>query len=116
MAGKVKAYRFLCGAGMDPSLVRGALPGASFVARAYMPGGGPGGADRWGILLDAPAVNLAGLESRDVVTDDGRRFQAWAETSPGGRAEEILAAARYWELPPAYVKTLEGFVEPEETR
>jgi hypothetical protein len=116
MAGQVKAYRFLCGAGMDPTLVRGALPGAAFVARAYLPGGGPEGTDRWGILLDGPAVNLAGLESRDVVTDDGRRFQAWSETSPSGSAEDILAAARYWELPPSYVRSLAGFVEPDETR
>jgi hypothetical protein len=111
----MKAYRFLCGAGMDPSTVRAALPGAAFVARAYLPGSA-GGGDRWGILLDAPPMNLDGLETREVITDDGRRFQAWAETTPGGSPEEVLAAARYWELPPAYVRTLAGFEEPDETR
>ena len=108
-------YRFLCGAGMDPSAVRRAYPGARFVARARLlpPDDGPS-EGIWGILLEVPA-DRAGSHpdaARSVVADDGRAYDAWAEEGPGGDPAAVLAAARYWELPPAYVHALPGWSDP----
>jgi len=106
------AYLFLCGAEMDPSAVRAAHPGARFVARARAGGEGEGG-QVWGILLRVPAA--AGGGEREVTTDDGREFRAAAPHGwdPGGEPAAILAAARYWELPPAYVRRLSGGLDED---
>ena len=101
-------FLFLCGADMDPTLVRTTHPGARFVARAKLSAGDGTVADEvWGILLRVSALPAAD-EERDVVTDDGRRFQAVAVGGgrPTGDPAAVLAAARYWELPPAYVRRL----------
>ena len=104
-------YLFLCGADMEPTLARTTYPGARFVARAKLSAGGGTAADEvWGILLRVPVLPAtdAADEERDVVTDDGRRFQAVAVGGgrPTGDPAAVLAAARYWELPPAYVRRL----------
>ena len=104
-------YLFLCGADMDPTLARTSYPGARFVARAKLSGGDGTVVDEvWGILLRVPALPAtdAANEERDVVTDDGRRFRAVAVGGgrPTGDPAAVLAAARYWELPPAYVRRL----------
>ena len=101
-------FLFLCGADMDPTLARTTHPGARFVARAKLSAGDGQVADEvWGILLRVPAL-AAAHEEREVVTDDGRRFRAVAIGGgrPAGDPAAILAAARYWELPPAYVRRL----------
>ena len=103
-------YRFICGADMDPTAIRAAWPGARFVARARL-------GERWGILLSAPLTDAdRARPEREVITDDGRAVLAHADETPAGDDAGILAAARYWELPPAYVRTLAGFEEPAETR
>lgn len=105
-------YLFLCGAEMDPTVVRRAYPAARFVARVRPADGG--GGEVWGILLRTPAGEAhprpAGDRAREVITDDGRHYQAEAPAGwhPGGEPTAILAAARYWELPPAYVRGLAG--------
>lgn len=104
------AYRFLSGAGMEPGEVLTRFPGARFVARARMAEGG--GDEIWGILirLAEGQPTAGGGETRPVVTDDGRRFVAATEGDgrPIGEPAAVLAAARYWELPPAYIRRLAG--------
>jgi hypothetical protein len=105
-------YRFLCGADMDPSAILAAYPGARFVARVRLETAArdPLGAV-WGILIRLAAADPGEADDvRDVVADDGRRFRAVAVAGEGGtllgEPGAILAAARYWELPPAYVRRL----------
>ena len=109
-----EAYRFLSGAEMDPAAVLAAEPAARFVARARL-GTGTASDDVyyvWGILIRVPAggfgVDVG--EEREVTTDDGRSFAAAVDGAgrPRGGAAAVLAAARYWELPPAYVRRLAG--------
>ena len=113
--GEMAGYWFVCGADMAPLLVRQAMPGARFVARARIAAGGDEEAV-WGILLHdergagaAAGTDGAGAE-REVVTDDGRSLLASAPGGwrPSGEPAAVLAAARYWELPPAYVRRLPG--------
>jgi len=101
---------------MDPTAVLAAYPGARFVARARVNTDGailaPAFAGRlagevWGILVAVPEATTEDAETREVVTDDGRRFRAALEGPlVAGEPAEALAAARYWELPPAYVVRL----------
>lgn len=106
---------FLCGADMDPTALVTARPGARFLARARLADSGAPG--RWGILIETPPLAAdADAPLRPVVTDDGRTFEARAEEAPAGDAADVLAAARYWELPPAYVRSLPGWAAPEEMR
>ena len=122
------AHVFLFGADMDPVAVRAAYPGARFVARARIPAG-PGedpwhpagdpanwladerSQDVWGILLQLPAPAHPPIAPlREVVTDDRRRFEAFVGTdgSTVGDPPAVVAQARYWELPPAYVARLQA--------
>jgi hypothetical protein len=105
---EAEEYRFLCGADMAPEAVRAAYPGATFVARARL---GEGEGAVWGILLRVPAGAADG-PTRTVVTDDGRPFAAVAPSGgvPPGAPAAVLAEARYWELPPAYVARLAAAV------
>ncbi|MCC7024757.1 MAG: hypothetical protein IT338_18150 [Thermomicrobiales bacterium] len=104
---------FLTGAAMQPERIRGARPEARFVARARLqprPLGvvaAPTGAayETWGILLDVPDSAVE-AEACQVVTDDGRELAAMVVPPDAAEPVETLAAARYWELPPAYVQHL----------
>jgi hypothetical protein len=91
------------------------LSGARFVARARLlpPDDGPS-EGIWGILLEVSADRAGSHPDavRSVVADDGRAYDAWAEEGPGGDPAAVLAAARYWELPPAYVHALPGWSDP----
>lgn len=124
------AFAFLFGSDMDPGTVRATYPGARFVARARIPGG-PGeypwhpagdpadwpqdesSLDVWGILVHLPEGTSPPIAPlRQVVTDDGRRFEVFLGTdgSTVGEPADVLAAARYWELPPAYVSRLQSAI------
>jgi hypothetical protein len=113
-------HLFLSGADMDPTAIRNAYPGARFVARSRLVAAGDAlppaygdldGSEIWGILLTAPFQPVTGAV--DVVTDDGRQFQA--QLGFGGllcgSPDDVLAAARYWELPPAYITRLRAAVQ-----
>lgn len=108
-----EAYRFLSGAEMDPTVVRETYPGAVFVARARLASGGAGdvSGETWGILIRLPGSGErweAG--EQEVITDDGHRFRAVVvdDGRPTGDPAAVIAAARYWELSPAYVRRLRG--------
>ncbi len=102
---------FRHGADMDPTAARAADPRARFIARARLT---DGHAETWGILLALPDPEDATREKDtapglvDVTSDDGRHFRARVATDRRDLedAAAVLAAARYWELPPAYVRRL----------
>lgn len=97
---------FLSGAEMQPERVRAAWPAARFVARARLqprPDGEQ--SDIWGILIEAPEARESG-EEWQAVTDDGRTITATVLPPDAGDPVAVLAAAKYWELPPEYVQRL----------
>ena len=112
------ACLFLSGAEMDPTAVLAAHPSARFVARARMSVehqeiaspfagilAGDGSAEVWGILIEKAGAGSDG--TRRAITDEGREFKAVLDGQlVSGEPEAVLAAARYWELPPAYVGRL----------
>lgn len=109
-------HLFLSGAEMEPTAVRTAYPGARFVARARIGVDGAPVAPAfaahldgqvWGILIRVPDA-VPATTHRTATTDDGRPFEAVLVGAAlvGGDPNDALAAARYWELPPAYVARL----------
>ena len=106
-------YLFLSGAEMQPERVRGVWPEARFVARGRLeprPFGAvvPPVATRyetWGIVIETPDAPTAG-DRRGAVTDDGRVLTVTIPPPDDADPAAVLAAARYWELPPAYVRRL----------
>src|SRR4051812_15672040 len=98
---------------MQPERVRATWPEARFVARGRLeprPIGAvvaPVGAqyETWGIIVEIPRAQISGDE-RQAVSDDGRTFVVTVPSPDDGDAAAVLAAARYWELPPAYVRHL----------
>jgi hypothetical protein len=105
-------YLFLSGAEMQPERVRGAWPEARFVARGRLeprPLGAvvpPVGAryEIWGIVIEAPDAVISG-DARGAVAD-GRVFAVTVPPPDDTDPAAVLAAARYWELPPPYVRHL----------
>jgi len=106
-------YLFLSGAEMQPEQVRATWPAARFVARGRLqprPLGAvapPADAryETWGIVIETPEVLTTG-EPRGAVTDDGRVFAVTVPPPDDSDPVTVLAAARYWELPPPYVRRL----------
>jgi hypothetical protein len=106
-------YLFLSGAEMEPERVRDAWPEARFVARARLqprPRGAvvpPAGVryETWGIIIETTDALVTG-DARGAVADDGRVFAVIVPPPDDGDPAAVLAAARYWELPPAYVRRL----------
>ena len=106
-------FVFLSGAEMQPERVRTDWPAARFVARGRIlprPVGAmipPHGTryETWGILIETPEAPVAG-DDRAAATDDGRAFGVVVPAPDVSDPAAVLAAARYWELPPAYVRRL----------
>jgi hypothetical protein len=106
-------YLFLSGAEMQPERVRGTWPEARFVARGRLeprPLGAvvaPAGTryETWGIVIETPDAVIPG-DVRGAVADDGRVFAVTVSPPDDADPVDVLAAARYWELPPPYVRRL----------
>lgn len=107
--------QFLSGAEMEPVAIREASPEARFVARARIAVDGLAisssfaneiADEVWGILVEGAASDT-GVPVQ-AITDDGRTIEARivGDRVIDGNPEAALAAARYWELPPAYVTRL----------
>ncbi len=104
---------FLSGADMQPEAVLATWPASQFLARARLaarpldavPPPASARYEQWGILIEAPDAHETG-EARVVITDDGRELEAVVVPPDDADAVAVLAAARYWELPPAYVSHL----------
>jgi hypothetical protein len=107
------SYLFLSGAETEPTALRSRYPDARFVARASISSGvaiAPAFGEAvdgeiWGILIET--ANGSG-ETATAVADDGRTFSASLPNLPllDGEPEAVLATARYWELPPAFIGQL----------
>jgi hypothetical protein len=105
---------------MSPEAIRAAYPDARFVARASVPVDDAAiakpfdsvvGDEVWGIAVDLK-TELAG-DAVMATADDGRSLRVvLIEPLLGGDPATVLANARYWELPPAFVKTLQAVVQP----
>jgi hypothetical protein len=110
---EVAVYLFLHGAEMEPERVRAAWPEARFVARGRLqprPLGAtiaPTGAryETWGIVIETPQAPVGG-EARSVLTDDERALAVVVPPAAEVDPAAALAAAKYWELPPDYVRRL----------
>jgi hypothetical protein len=106
-------YLFLSGAEMEPERVRAAWPEARFLARGRLqprPLGAvvaPADAryETWGIIIEIPDAVISG-DARGAVADDGRVFAVTLLPADDADPVAVLAAARYWELPPPYVRRL----------
>lgn len=103
---------FLQGAEMQPSRIRAAWPEARFLARARLtprpqgPVAPPANVayEAWGIVINAPAETTGDL--RQVTTDEGQPLQVTVPPPDDADPKAVLAAAKYWELPPPYVRRL----------
>ena len=106
-------YVFLSGAEMQPERVRADWPKGRFVARGRVESRPVGAApppgetpeETWGIVIEIPD-GVADGEPRSAVADDGRVFAVVVTAPDAADPAAVLAAARYWELPPAYVRRL----------
>jgi hypothetical protein len=105
-------FVFLSGAEMQPERIRAVWPAAQFVTRGRLqpPPAGSGPLceterEQWGILLAVPAGEADG-ETRLAIGDDGRPFSVVVPPPETADAAAVLAAARYWELHPDYVRHL----------
>jgi hypothetical protein len=67
----------------------------------------PAGAryETWGIVIETPDAPVTG-DARSAVADDGRVFAVTVPPPDDADPAAVLAAARYWELPPPYVRRL----------
>jgi len=61
--------------------------------------------ETWGIVIEMPDAPATGV-ARGAVTDDGRIFTVTVPPPDDADPAAVLAAARYWELPPSYVRRL----------
>ena len=106
-------YLFLSGAEMQPERVRGDWPAARFVARGRLeprPFGAvaaPVGPryETWGIVIEIPDASISG-DARGALADDSRDVSVIVLPPDDTDPAAVLAAARYWELPPPYVRRL----------
>jgi hypothetical protein len=106
-------YVFLSGAEMQPERVRADWPVGRFVARGRVEPRPVGAAplpgethdETWGIVIETPDDAVEG-EPRSAVADDGRIFAVVVTAPDAADPTAVLAAARYWELPPIYVRRL----------
>lgn len=121
MSNAATSHGFRYGVDMEPEWIRQVTPEARFVARARLTQGAApfktagatdsnGNTAVWGILLSHLASSDDPPPDGTVVTDDGRTFEVRVLTEAKDVADhaEMVAAARYWELPPDYVRQLAG--------
>ena len=119
-------FVFLSGSDMDPTAVRQAHPGATFIARAHLEVrqgeinphfakgvAASGRGDVWGIVIETPEAKSSDRQ-RDVTTDDGRALNAIVagDRFANGEQSAVLKAAQYWELFPGYLALLAKVVHP----
>jgi hypothetical protein len=116
-----KSRVFLWGADMNPTTVRARWPGSRFVATARASGllsrsaGLPPeafGPEIWGIIVETDKDQRGAPVPLTLA--DGASATAMLVDAPGGNPVEILAEARYWELPQAYRDRIEAFIDMAE--
>ncbi|CAN5677331.1 hypothetical protein BH23CHL5_BH23CHL5_11900 [soil metagenome] len=114
-------FTFIASAAMMPGDIRFAYPRASFVARGWLDVR-PDAVnayfqdavlDRvWGLVL-AGAEPVSERGTVTVTTDEGKEYTTILPEVPllSGDPEEVLASARYWELPPSFITQLRRALE-----
>ncbi len=114
-------YSFVSSAAMMPGDIRLAYPRASFVARGWL-AVQPDDIDAyfrdavqdrvWGLLLAGIEHESMG-RSAVVTSDDGKTYNTVLTDTPllSGDPEQVLASARYWELPPPFIAQLRRALE-----
>ena len=115
----VSTVAFYSGEQMSPEAIRAAWPDARFIARASVLINGQSVGDRFGPVIDQTVWGIAvdvGTELPGETTlataDDGRSLRVvLAEPLLSGNPVTVLANARYWELPPAFVAALQSVVQ-----
>jgi hypothetical protein len=116
----VTTVAFYSGELMSPEAIRAAYPNARFVARASVPAAGAAiakpfdsvvGDQVWGIAVDL-GTELGGDEVMATADDERSLRVVLIEPLLGGDPATVLANARYWELPPAFVRSLRSVVQP----
>lgn len=114
-----KSRVFLCGADMNPTAIRRRWPAARFLGIGWIDGIVTVGLDLapfalgpqlWGILVDVGAPQR-GMPA-PVTLRDGTGATAMLTGDPAavGSLPEMLAEARYWELPRAYRERIEAAI------
>jgi len=116
----VSTVAFYSGELMSPEAIRSVYPEARFIARVSIIADVEPIAERfapvidqtvWGIAVDVGA-DLPG-ETILATADDDRSIRVvLAEPLLSGDPVTVLANARYWELPPAFVAALQSVVQP----
>lgn len=117
---RVSTIAFYSGELMSPEAIRAAHPEAQFIARAAIPAGNAEiakpfnaviGDTIWGIAVELGTE--LGSDEVLATADDGRSLRVVViEPLLGGDPATVLANARYWELPPAFVSALQSVVQP----
>jgi hypothetical protein len=106
-------FVFLSGAEMQPERIRADWPQGRFVARGHvqrrpveaaLPPGQTHD-ELWGLVIET-SDGAADGESTTALADDGRSFAVVVPAPDEDDPAAVLAAARYWELPPPYVRRL----------
>ena len=110
---------FYSGELMSPEAIRAADPEARFIARGKVtinPGEAPDvfadalDEEVWGIAVETSAQTEPAEVT--ITLDNGSSLiGALAEPLLNGNDKAVLANARYWELPPAYIACLRSVVE-----
>ena len=109
---------FYSGEGMTPEGIRAEHPDALFIARGSVQVDQTQIAEPFAPVVDGIvwgiAVEIGGQRTGDGLTvtlDDGRQLEAVAaEPLLGGDPATVLANARYWESPPAFVDRIKSVV------
>lgn len=109
---------FYSGEGMTPEGIRAEYPNARFIARGSVQVDAAQIAEPFASVVDGTVWGIAIEidEERDgqaltVALDDGRQLEAVvAEPLLGGDLAIVLANARYWESPPAFVDRIKSVV------
>ncbi len=112
--------QLLTGEAMWPDRVNARWPGAKFIARARFDAGNAARPEAfgtletpaiWGVLVELPDGAATGVPVT-ARTDRGDAIEARfdAQELLAGDPENVVAAARYWELPWRYVGALKDAV------
>ena len=109
---------FYSGERMTPEGIRAEHPSARFIARGSVqvdeaeiaePFASVVDGTVWGIAVEVDDVRDG--QAQTVTLDDGRQLEAVvAEPLLGGDPTTVLANARYWESPPAFVDRIRTVV------
>jgi hypothetical protein len=110
---------FYSGEKMRPEAIRAADPNARFKGRARTAINSGEEPDQFATVLDGEIWGIAVETSApcesveiEITLEDGQTIDALlAEPVLGGNPTQVLANARYWELPPDFVARLRSIVE-----